>query len=141
MYQAGAVVFNKGFLDKLPEDLRKVLLGDAKAEAAFGRAGVRALEPEVLKLMENEGVRIHRSTEAERQAFAKVLEPLHDEFAKTVGADLLAKTRRALADFRAANRPAAPGAPAPAAAPTGSPGTPAPKPMPKPPFPKPQVPK
>lgn len=144
MYQAGAVVYNKGFLDKLPEDLRKILLGDAKAEAAFGRAGVRALEPEVLKLMETEGVKIHRSTEAERLAFAKVLEPLHDEFAKTVGADLLAKTRKALADFRAAGRPAfpSPAAPAaPASAPTGSPGTPAPKPMPKPPFPKPQVPK
>ena len=116
MYQAGAVVYNKAFLDKLPEDLRGILLGDAKAEAALGRSGVRALEPEVLKLMESEGVKVHALSESERRAFAKLLEPLHDEFARIVGKGLLADTRKALADFRAA-RKAAPGAgaaPAPA---------------------------
>lgn len=100
MYQPGAIIFNKAFLDKLPEDLRKVVLGDAKAEATTGRTGVRALEPEVLKLMEAEGVKIHTLSEAERKAFAKALEPLHDEFAKVVGPDLLAKTRKALAGMR-----------------------------------------
>ncbi|MDB5106423.1 MAG: C4-dicarboxylate transporter substrate-binding protein [Fibrobacteres bacterium] len=100
IYQPGAVIFNKAFLDKLPEDLRKILMGDAKAEAATGRAGVRALEPEVLKLMETEGVTVHRLTDAQRNAFAAVLEPLHEEFAKTVGSDLLARTRKALGEYR-----------------------------------------
>jgi TRAP-type transport system periplasmic protein len=136
MYQPGAVVFNKAFLDKLPEDLRKILIGDAKAEAAVGRAGVRALEPEVLKLMETEGVKIYRISEAERQAFARTLEPVHDEFAKAVGPDLLAKTRKALAEYRAAKKaaPASPSGTATPATPAGAkPGAPsAPKPPSKP---------
>ena len=133
MYQPGALVFNKGFLDKLPEDLRKILLGDAKAEAIAGRTGVRALEPEVLKLMESEGVKVYRLDAAQRQAFAAVLEPVHAEFAKTVGADLLSKAKAALAKYRAehpegaaapkSTAPAAPAAKAPAV--PGKPKTPA----------------
>lgn len=128
MYQPGAVVFNKAFVDKLPEDLRRILMGDAKAEAATGRTGVRAMEAEVLKLMETEGVKVHTLSAAEREAFAKMLEPLHDEFAKTVGVDLLAKTRKALADHRAKAKAAS----KPVETPSGVTG----KPMPKAPFPK-----
>jgi TRAP-type transport system periplasmic protein len=136
MYQPGAVVFNKAFVDKLPEDLRKILMGDAKAEAKAGREGVRALEPEVLKLMETEGVKVYRLSDAQRQAFAATLEPLHDEFAKVVGPDLLAKARKGLSEYRAAHKTGA-AAPAPAAAP--SPGSKAP--AAKPAAPKPQAPK
>ena len=116
MYQPGAVIYNKAFLDKLPEDLRKILLGDAKAEAVAGRAGVRALEPEVIKLMETEGVKVYPLSDAQKQAFANVLEPLHAEFAKTVGPDLLAKTKAALAKYRAEHAATAPAVGKPAAA-------------------------
>ena len=114
MYQPGAVIFNKAFLDKLPEDLRKILLGDAKAEAVGIRTAIRALEPEIIKLMETEGVKIYRMNDTQRQAFATVLEPLHTEFAKTVGSDLLGKVKAALAKYRA-EHPAGAAAPAPPA--------------------------
>lgn len=137
MYQAGAVVYNKAFLDKLPADLRAVILGDAKAEAQSGRIAVRALEPEILQLMEKEGVTLHRLDEAQRKAFAQALEPLHKEYAKVVGADLLAKTQKALADYRASKASAAPVAPTPAPASAVPPS----KTLPKPPFPKTPAPK
>ncbi len=100
IYQPGVILYNKAFLEKLPEDLRTQLLGDAKADAVQGRAGVRALEPEILALMEKEGVKVHRLGEAERKEFSTVLEPLHDGFAKGINPELLKKTRKALEEFR-----------------------------------------
>ena len=115
MYQPACIIYNKGFVDKLAPDLRKILLGDARADAAAARVAVRALEPEVLKLMETEGVQVHRLNDAQRKGFAQVLEPLQQEFAQAPGGDLLAAARKALAERR--SQPT--GATTPAAASTG----------------------
>ena len=48
IYQPAAVVYSKTFVDSLPPDLQKVVIGDPMAESARGRAAVRALEGELL---------------------------------------------------------------------------------------------
>lgn len=100
IYQPAAVVYNKNFIDGLPEDLRKVVLADPPGEANRGRNGVRAIIPEVLSLMEQEGVTIYRMTEAEKEVFRKLSLPLHEQFAEVVGRDLLNKVYAAQAEFR-----------------------------------------
>lgn len=100
IYQPAAVVYNKNFIDSLPEDLRKVVLADPHGEAKRGRAGVRAIIPEVLALMEQEGVTFYRMTEAEKDTFRKLSLPLHEQFAEIVGRDLLNRVYAAQAEFR-----------------------------------------
>ena len=43
IYQPAGVVYSKKFMDALPADLYKVVMGDPFAEAASGRKAVRAL--------------------------------------------------------------------------------------------------
>ncbi len=100
MYQPGIIIYNKKFLDSLPDDLRKILLGDQKKEAELGRTGVRAIEPEIVKILESEGVKVHKMTSAQREEFAKLARPIHLQFRKIVGADLFDKVQSALIDLR-----------------------------------------
>ncbi len=103
MYQPGAIIFNKKFWDSLPQDLQKILLGDPKKEAETGRKGVRAIEPEIIALLESEGVKVHKMTDAQKQEFAKLVQPVHTQFRNIIGADLFDRMQKSLKDFRGKN--------------------------------------
>ena len=45
IYQPAAIVYSKRFMDSLPADLQRIVLGDPMAESRKGRVGVRALGP------------------------------------------------------------------------------------------------
>jgi len=100
MYQAGAVVFSQRLFQELPPALQKVLLGDPLAEARRGRAGVRALTPEILAIMRDAGVEVIQLTPDERDAWRRAALPVHDACADVIGRGLLAKVRAALREYR-----------------------------------------
>jgi len=98
-YQPGIIVVNKDYWDKLPKDIRDILLGDHKAEAAYHRKQVRAMNPILVKNFGAAGVKVHKSTDAERKAFAKATRVAHDKFKKKQsgkGAKLLSAIEKAL---------------------------------------------
>lgn len=104
MYQPGAIIFNKKFWDSLPQDLQKILLGDPKKEAETGRKGVRAIEPDIIALLESDGVKVHKMTDAQKQEFAKLVKPVHNQFRNIVGANLFDQMQKSLNEFREKNK-------------------------------------
>lgn len=104
IYQPGVVVASKKWFDGLPEDLRKGIASDPKAEAKQGRAGVRAIAPMLVDNFKNAGIQVHTISAEQRAAFAKATQKAHAAFVKAKGksvAHLVDKTRKALAAHRA----------------------------------------
>lgn len=100
MYQPGIIIYNKKYFDSLPKDIQTILLGDTKYEAKLGRTGVREIEPEIIKILEKDGVKVHKMTDAQREKFAKLARPVHPKFKKIIGAALYDKVQNALTEFR-----------------------------------------
>ncbi len=80
IYQPAAVVYSKTFLDKLPPDLRKIVLGDPFAESTRGRTAVRALEGELLEAIRSMGKQVIEITPAERATLKAQTRPVHKSF-------------------------------------------------------------
>ncbi|MBI5731030.1 MAG: TRAP transporter substrate-binding protein [Ignavibacteriales bacterium] len=100
MYQPGLIIYNKKYFDSLPQDIQKILLGDQKYEAQLGRKGVREIEPEIIKILEKDKVKVHKMSAAQREEFAKLARTIHPKFRNIVGAELYDKVQNALRDFR-----------------------------------------
>lgn len=100
MYQPGIIIYNKKYFDSLPKDIQQILLGDSKHEAKLGRTGVREIEPEIIKILEKDGVKVHKMTDVQREQFAKLARPVHPKFKKIIGAALYDKVQNALTEFR-----------------------------------------
>jgi TRAP-type transport system periplasmic protein len=102
IYQPAAIVYSRKFFDGLPQDLQAILM-KPKALTESGRVDVREEERAMMENFEIFNVEVIELSDAERNEFAKVCAPVHDEFASTVdgGPELLGKIRKSLEDFRA----------------------------------------
>lgn len=100
IYQPAAIVYNREFLDSLPEDLRKIVLGDRTSETKKGRDGVRALEDELQALFGEMEVEVVTPTPAQIEVFRTTTQPVHEQFKEQVGADLYDQVVAALKAFR-----------------------------------------
>lgn len=100
IYQPGIIIYNKKFFDSLPKDIQNILLGDTKQEAQIGRKGVREIEPEIIKILEKDGVKVHKMSDAQREQFINLARKVHPKFKKIVGEDLYNKVQTALNEFR-----------------------------------------
>lgn len=80
IYQPAAVVYSKSFVDSLPPDLQKVVIGDPMAESARGRAAVRALEGELLDTIRSMGKQVVDLTPEQRAALKAKTRPVHKSF-------------------------------------------------------------
>ena len=64
----------------MPADLQAVLLGDPAAESASGRAGVRALESELLETITAMGKTVVELTPEQKATFAAKTQSTHQQF-------------------------------------------------------------
>jgi tripartite ATP-independent transporter DctP family solute receptor len=103
IYQPGIIIYSKSFLDSLPEDLQKVVLGDPQAEAESGRAAVRAMREDLLQNFRDAGLTVYEMTDAERVPFRDATRKVHEEMADTVGRDLLNKVYAGQKAYRSGN--------------------------------------
>lgn len=99
-YQPAAMVFNKKFIDSLPDDLRKIVIGDPRAETRTSRRAVRAMNEELVREFEAAKIEVIRLSEAEQARFRERAEPVYDALRDKVGAALLDKVKAALAEYR-----------------------------------------
>ncbi len=107
IYQPGIVVMSMKTYEALPDDLKKIVTGDPRAEAVKGRKGVRALGPLLLENFGNAGKTVCPFSEESRKAFAERTRVVRDHFRKKRGkraAQLLDKIEKALAARRAAGK-------------------------------------
>jgi tripartite ATP-independent transporter DctP family solute receptor len=95
VYQPAVVVASRKEYEKLPPDLQKALTGDLDKVTRDGRAAVRELAPLLVQNFETAKIPVHRLNAAEKDAFAKATDKVHETFVKAVpGArPLLAKIR------------------------------------------------
>jgi TRAP-type C4-dicarboxylate transport system substrate-binding protein len=80
IYQPAGVVFSKSFMDSLPADLKKIVLGDPQAESVRGRTSVRELEEILLQQIVEMGKEVVYLTPEQRQAFADPALLVHKQF-------------------------------------------------------------
>lgn len=100
IYQPAVIVYNKEFMDKLPDDLRKIVIGDEKKETTEGRASVRAIREELLNNFRETGITVYEMTAAERKAFEVQCKPVEKQFQGKIGKALLQKVNQAKAEYR-----------------------------------------
>lgn len=62
--------------------------------------GVREIEPEIVKILEAEGVKVYKMTDAQREEFAKLGRSVHPKFRSIIGEELFDKVVKALAEYR-----------------------------------------
>lgn len=91
MYQPAVILYSLEFFESLPKDLQKVLIGDRGKEMAWGRKAVREMNDSLLQKFSDKGIMVNNLTEGERAAFREKLLPLHKDFEKVVGRELLEK--------------------------------------------------
>lgn len=80
IYQPAALAYNKEWYDKLPADLQKVLEDEAKALTDTGRKLIRKINPDLIKLVEKDGIQVVKLDNAQRAAFEAASMPVRSWF-------------------------------------------------------------
>lgn len=104
IYQPAAIVYNKQAYDSWPEEVKAALKGASVLIEDELRKKVRAMNPILLKNLEELGVKVNVLTEAERAPFLKIGEKARAEYMKTASKGekaLYAKMVKGLSDHRA----------------------------------------
>lgn len=86
VYQPAAIVFNKEWFEKLPADLQKILLDEGRLLTSKGRSAIRRMNPNLIKVLEAEGIKVYELTEAEKHVFEEATKPGRAAFRKGQGA-------------------------------------------------------
>ena len=84
-----AFLFSKKVYDALPADIQKVMRDTARELASFERQDTARREAGYIERIKKGGSQIVELTPQELQAFEKAFRPVHQQFAKTIGEDLL----------------------------------------------------
>ena len=87
-----AFLFSKKVYDGLPTDIQKVLRDTARELAPFERSDTARREAGYIERIKKGGSEIVEFSPAEKAAFEKAFRPVHQQFAKTIGEDLLKET-------------------------------------------------
>ena len=89
------VLGNKNFFDKLPEDLRQIVLDAARAFVMEHRRIMPASEMENMKLLQEKGMEINELTPEEKHAFVEATAPTYDEFESVLSKEIMDLARKA----------------------------------------------
>jgi len=87
-----AFLFSKKVYDGLPADIQKIMRDTARELASFERQDTARREAGYIERIKKGGSQVVTLTPQELQAFEKALRPVHQQFAKTIGEDLLKET-------------------------------------------------
>ena len=80
IYQPAAILYSKRFMDGLPADLQRIVIGDPLAESQRGRVGVRALEGELIDSIKAMGKTVTELTPEQRKAFVRATRDVRNGF-------------------------------------------------------------
>ena len=80
IYQPAVITFNAKWFDALPKDLQKILIDEGRKIVQPGRTAIRKLIPDLIRIVEKQGVKVHRLTAAQRAVFEKKTAVVRKEF-------------------------------------------------------------
>jgi C4-dicarboxylate-binding protein DctP len=95
-----AFLFSKKVFDGLPADIQKILRDTARELAAFERADTARREAGYIERIKKGGSQIVEFSAAEKAAFEKAFRPVHQQFAKTIGEELLKEAYAEVEKYR-----------------------------------------
>jgi TRAP-type C4-dicarboxylate transport system substrate-binding protein len=87
---------NQRWLDRLPADLRTILLDTIAEESAVARKKTAQQEAEQIEAAKASGVVFFKLSEAERSELIRKAEPIYAKWAKQIGVDYLGQVREVL---------------------------------------------
>jgi len=99
IYQPGVILYSLKFFESMPKDLQKILIGNPEEEMAWGRNAVREMSEPLLQNFRDEGITVYKLTPEEKGAFRELLLPVHKDFEKEVGKELLEKVYAGKKEF------------------------------------------
>jgi TRAP-type C4-dicarboxylate transport system substrate-binding protein len=99
IYQPAVIIYSLKFVESMPEDLQKILIGNPVEEMTWGRKAVREMREPLLQIFRDEGITVYELTEEEKAAFKKLLIPMHKDFENIVGKELLDKVYAGKKEF------------------------------------------
>ncbi len=82
------------------EIVREAAIEAGKQEIALTRKGLTPDDMSMIKEVESLGVKVTELSDADKQAFQKVLQPVYDKWSKQVGPDLVKRAEAAVAKSR-----------------------------------------
>ncbi|MBI2966372.1 MAG: TRAP transporter substrate-binding protein [Bacteroidetes bacterium] len=103
IYQPGAVIVSKKFMDKLPADMKSLVLSpDKRPEfTKKSRSVVRTEDSEVLSTIEtNFGTKVIHLTDAQRAEFIKAVQPVYAVMEKIIGVKTMQMVRQEIEKYR-----------------------------------------
>ena len=89
-------LMNTRWLDKLPEDLRKLLLDTISEESLAARALTREQQAEQIRAAKDKGVAFYSISAEEKAQLIKQAAPVYDKWGQKIGLDYLRQVRSAL---------------------------------------------
>jgi C4-dicarboxylate-binding protein DctP len=92
-FLAYVFLFSKTFLDRLPGDLRTILVDTAREAGRFERQLIAESEKAYLQTMRRAGVDIITLSPEQRAKFEQAARPVHDWYAKKYGGEVLEAIR------------------------------------------------
>jgi TRAP-type C4-dicarboxylate transport system substrate-binding protein len=104
IYQPAVIAFNAEWFDALPPELQKILIDEGRKITRRGREAIRRINPELLKIVEKDGVKIHKLPAEGRLAFEKATARVRDHFRTQQGAKgaaILDLVEAGVAEYRA----------------------------------------
>lgn len=90
-YLGHVLIFGNDWYESLPEDIQTILYEKGREIAKWQRQAVQDEEVNYLKTIEDSGTKVVKLTEEQRQTLKEVTLPVHDEYIKLFGDDLLNK--------------------------------------------------
>jgi TRAP-type C4-dicarboxylate transport system substrate-binding protein len=91
-------LINTRWLNKLPEDLRKILLDTIAEESIAARSLTREQQAEQILDAKKKGVTFYRLSEAEKTQLIKQSRPMYDKWGGKIGIDYLRQVQSTLGD-------------------------------------------
>ncbi len=88
-YSATVLLTSKVFLDKLPEDLRKVVENAARMFVLGQRDMIMSLEQGRLEFLKSKGMQVNELSREEKLAFKHAADPLYDKYESVVGKEIM----------------------------------------------------
>jgi TRAP-type C4-dicarboxylate transport system substrate-binding protein len=91
-------LMNRRWFDRLPEDLRKILLDTIREESARARNLTQLQQEAQIAAAREDGVTFYQLSEQDRQRLKELAAPVYEKWGRKIGEDYLAKVRTRLGD-------------------------------------------
>lgn len=84
-FATGSLLFNKDFVDKLPDDLREILYDCARESTIYGRELVAEMEADYLEELKANGMEVNVLTDEQKQLFIDKSKQVYEKYEDVLG--------------------------------------------------------